>query len=265
MALRTVRMLSLTSSAVAIMSLSNPAAAQPITITVSEWCPYMCTTGERAGAVVEMTEAALATQGVDVAFEAYPWVRAIDVTRAGETAAALAPARGETPDFVFPDVPISHQQMCFFTRADSDWEYVDVESLEGVSFGVMEGLSLPGLEDYVEANLRTPAIQEISGERFMEQNLHKLHAGRIDAVIDDRAVVLYYLQQHEWNSEDFRVAGCLAAEPIYLGISPAPELAESSAALSEAFTAGLRTIVENGEAAAILDDYGTPDSMPNLD
>jgi polar amino acid transport system substrate-binding protein len=253
-----VFMLALTSLVIG----AKPGQAEQFTITITEWCPYMCTETDDQGFTTDIVEAAFKSQGHEVQFLPLPWLRALDLTRQGETDGSLAPAKAEAPDFIYPDLPVSHQQMCFFTRADHDWTYDGIPSLSAIRFGFLSNLSLPGIMDYVDENRRSQAVQPISDEHFMRKNFNKIDHGRIDALIDDQNVVFYYMKQQGTEDETYRVAGCLDREPIYLGFTP--KRPEQSARMAGIYEAGLQSIGESGELTAILLRYGTPGAAPMM-
>ncbi|NIZ14912.1 ABC transporter substrate-binding protein [Phaeobacter sp. HF9A] len=237
-------------------------AEEPIKITYTDFCPYMCTQDADRGFTVELTEEALANQGVAVEFVARPWKRALGDTRSGSTDGTLAAARAEAPDFIFPEAPVSKQQFCFITRADSDWTYGGVETLDGVTIGTMSGLSFPGIEEYMAENEGTNAVQVVNSDDSIQLNMKKLKAGRIDSVLMDPVATFYSLGDLGMEVAEFRTAGCLASEPIYLVFSPADEAA--SARLAAAYTAGVHALAESGRMDEILKKYNAMDGAPDL-
>lgn len=239
-----------------------PARADAFNITITEWCPYMCTAAGPRGFTTDIVEAAFKSQGHEVNFRALPWLRALDLTRKGETDGSLAPAKAEAPDFIFPDIPVSHQQMCFFTRADHSWSYEGVRSLAAIRLGFLANLSLPGVMDYIQAHQGSNRVQPIPDDQFMTKNFKKIDHGRIDALIDDRNVVYYYMQQQKIEDSTYRLAGCLDDEPIYLGLTPAHP--EKSARLAKIYQRGFQAIEASGELSRILTSYGVPDAAPNM-
>lgn len=239
---------------------ATPSTADSFKITITEWCPYMCTETDKRGFTTDIVEAAFRSQGHDIEFLALPWLRALDLTRKGETDGSLAPAKAEAPDFVYPDMPVSNQQMCFFTAADHAWRYDGRSSLEEIRFGFLSNLSLPGIMNYVAEKQGSDRVQPISDGQFMKKNFKKIDNGRIEALIDDQNVVFYYLQQERIEPGTYRLAGCLDREPIYLGLTPARP--EESARLASIYQKGLLAIQVSGELERILLAYGTPGAAP---
>ncbi|MGI9507212.1 MAG: hypothetical protein ACR2RE_29580, partial [Geminicoccaceae bacterium] len=160
------------------------------------------------------------------------------------------------------DMPVSHQQMCFFTSADHSWWYDGRSSLEEIRFGFLSNLSLPGIMDYVAEKQGSDRVQPISDEQFMKKNFKKIDHGRIEALIDDQNVVFYYLKQERIESGTYRLAGCLDREPIYLGLTPTRP--EKSARLASIYQKGLQAIQASGELEQILLGYGTPGAAPMM-
>jgi polar amino acid transport system substrate-binding protein len=240
---------------VSLFSSAGTSSAEPIRITVTEWCPYLCTETDKPGFANKIVEAAFKSQGHEVDFQTLPWLRALDLTRKGEMDGSLAPAKAEAPDFIYPGLPVGQQQMCFFTRSDHAWRYDGISSLDEIRLGFLTNLSLPGIMDYLAENTGTERVQPISDNEFMKKNFFKIDRGRIDALIDDQNVVYYYMKREGIDREAYRVAGCLDGEPIYLGLTPARP--KQSARLAAIYEAGLRSIRASGELETILQRYGT--------
>ncbi len=259
------RILNLITVAPAVLALTaclavRPAAADIFSVTITEWCPYMCTGQDKRGFTTEIVDAAFKSQGHQVVFKALPWLRALDQTRRGETDASLAPAKAEAPDFIYPKAPVSHQQMCFFTGSGQDWRYESPESLAAIRFGFLANLSLPGIMDYIGAKRGTDRVQPIADDQFMKKNFKKIDSGRIDALIDDRNVVSYYMVREGIAQDAYRVAGCLADEPIYLGMSP--KRPAKAARMIGIYERGLQAIRQSGELDRILTSYGATAAAP---
>ncbi len=257
---RNVLTSSILAAAVVVVTGGTPSKADSFKITITEWCPYMCTESDKRGFTTDIVEAAFQSQGQDIEFLPLPWLRALDLTRKGETDGSLAPAKAEAPDFIYPDMPVSHQQMCFFTAADHAWRYDGTSSLEEIRFGFLSNLSLPGIMDYVAEKQGSDRIQPIADGQFMKKNFRKIDNGRIEALIDDQNVVFYYLKQERIEPDTYRLAGCLDREPIYLGLTPARP--EESARMASIYQKGLTAIRASGELEQILLGYGTPSAAP---
>ena len=247
--------LSLTFLSMASLALSiGPGLAASIRITVTEWCPYMCTATEQRGFATDVVDAAFRSQGHEAEFVALPWLRALERTRTGQTDGSLAPAKAEAPNLIYPELPVGHQQMCFFTQHDQAWRYDGVRSLTAIRLGFLTNLSLPGLMDYLADNRGSDRVQPISDDQFMRKNFYKIDHRRIDALIDDQNVVYYYMQKNGMSRSKYRVAGCLGGEPIYLGLTPTRPV--ESARLAAIYESGLQSIKLSGELATILRAYG---------
>jgi ABC-type amino acid transport substrate-binding protein len=96
----------------------------------------------------------------------------------------------------------------------------------------------------------------------MKKNFKKIDSGRIDALIDDRNVVSYYMAQQGIKGGAYRVAGCLVGEPIYLGMSPANP--SKAARMARIYKQGLNAIERSGELRRILASYGATAAAPAM-
>ena len=121
--------------------------------------------------------------------------------------------------------------------------------LSGNNFG-------PEVTDYVAQHRHdTQRVQEVSVLHFLEQNTHKLLAGRISVMLEEPAAMDYHLLQ-SGNQEALRRAGCLESQPMYMAFSPEQPQAAVLAAL---FDQGLRALRQSGRLQEILMHYGLRD------
>jgi ABC-type amino acid transport substrate-binding protein len=113
-----------------LLFLSTNGLCQTITIATIDWCPFICPNSkERPGLLVEYTKAIFERQGYQIEFKSYPWTRTIKMTKNGTVDAALAPAKSEAPDLIYPESNIGVQRFCFFKRKDDPWKYENPESI----------------------------------------------------------------------------------------------------------------------------------------
>jgi len=92
---------SILTAALVVFTGATPSFADSFRITITEWCPYMCTETDKRGFTTDIVEAAFRSQGHVVEFLPLPWLRALDLTRKGVTDGSLAPAKAEAPDFIY--------------------------------------------------------------------------------------------------------------------------------------------------------------------
>jgi polar amino acid transport system substrate-binding protein len=133
-------------------------------------------------------------------------------------------------------------------------------SLEEISLGVIRDYSYGNLyETYIEPNKADgKRIQMVSGAVGLMQNIKKLLAGRIDALIEDRAVFQNFLYQAN-IPDQFTEAGVAYEEDVYIAFSPSHPHATKYAGILSSAVAELRA---SGKLATILRKYGLNDWAP---
>ena len=232
-----------------------------ITLVADEWCPYNCAPNtDTPGFMIEIARYAFERLGYTIRYEKVPWARAIYETREGRYDGIVGAGREETPDFIFPEHELGRAVHVFYVRQGTAWKYSGLASLEQISLGVIRDYSYGNLyETYIEPNKADgKRIQMVSGATGLMQNIKKLLAGRIDALIEDRAVFRHYL--HQANIPDqFTEAGVAYEEDVYIAFSPRHPHATEYAGILSAAIVELRT---SGKLDTILRKYGLHDWVP---
>lgn len=235
--------------------------ADTLTLVADEWCPYNCAPeSDKPGFMVEVAQFAFKKTGHKIEYKIMPWARAIEESRAGNFSGIIGAFKEDAPDFVFPAYEISQASSDFFVLAKEPWRYSAEASLKGVPVGVIRDYSYGEEFDvYVKKHENEPAlIQIVSGDDALQKNVNKLIAGRIKAVLEDRAVMKHYLAANSLNDK-ITLAGSLGAENVYIAFSPKnPKSAEYAKTLSEGITA----LRESGELKSILSRYGINEQAP---
>jgi len=233
------------------------ADAATLRITADEWCPYNCTPdSEKPGYVVEMAREIYGRQGHDVEYVKRPWSRALQAVARGKLDAAIAvTTEPESAKMIKPEEPIGYYEVAFFTRAESDWTYDGVKSLQGKRLAAIQDYAyLPEIDSYIENNADTAAV--MVDPTPLELNLRQVKMGRADVTLDDRAVAAYEISN--MNAGDaFRMAGT-AGEPVplYLAFSKKIENADTWA---RRWSEGVRELRASGKLDDILSSYGISD------
>lgn len=237
---------------------AGPGFADVISLRADPYCPYNCKPdSERPGYLIEIARAVFEPAGHTIDYRSLNWSRALAEARKGQYDGVVGGLKSDAPDFVYPDVPLGSAQFCFYTKKSSAWSYSGVASLSGITLGVVANYSFgETLDPYIKANAgNVRKIDAVSGDAALDSNVKKLLLGRVGAVLDDAAVVSFYLAGKKLTDET-RVAGCDGAKEIYIGFSPANPKSKDRAAL---LAAGLETLRASGELAKILERYGLKD------
>lgn len=255
-----MKMTLLRSAAAALLSTiaCAPLQAATIRLVADEWCPYNCAPeADRPGYMIEIARRVFAEAGHTVEYRNLPWTRSIAEARRGNYEGIVGTTPEDAPDFVFPAQAMGMSASAFWVRAGSDWRYEGLESLDRVSLGVIGGYAyFDALNAYIEQHKRTTArIRPAYGEDAFEKQMSALAQGRIDAFVEDRHVVNYYLYE-KGAAGRFKEAGEEVAVPIHIAFSPSLPQAREYADLLGAGVARLRA---SGELAKILARYGLQD------
>lgn len=229
--------------------------AETITLQADEWCPYNCQPGtERPGYAVEIAADVFRAGGDTVEYRIAPWTRTIADLRQGSITGAIGASGIDANGLVIPREPIGWAVNVVAVRRGEPLEYRGPESLAGRRIGVIAGYSYGEALDAAFAGAGL-TVEAVSGDRPVETNLRKLLAGRIDALIEDRSVLVAKLAELGL-ADQVEMVPVDRGEPIYIAFSPADPQAASRAGRLDAGIAELR---RTGRLAVILARYGLSD------
>lgn len=245
-------------AAFALAFMLPAAQADTLTIVADEWCPYNCEPGsDKPGFMIEIAQKVLGEAGHSIEYSNMPWSRAIEESRRGKFSAIVGAARDDAPDFIYPSEPLGISGSVFAVKKGASWKYAGIDSLASASVGVIQDYSYSeDFDAYSEANAKdSKKIQIATGESALSTNIRKLEAGRIDALLEDKAVLEYQLaQENKMGSFDY--AGGLEEAEVFIAFSPANPASKEYARLLGEGVARLRA---SGELAEILARYGLKD------
>ncbi len=238
--------------------ITSLAHAETYSIRADEWFPINGTpNSEKPGYMIEIAEAILKKNGHQLDYKTMPWERSLDQVRKGNFDCVVGAYIDDAPDFVFPALPWGMIETNFYTIKDSDWRYQGLESLASISLGSIGGYAYSEeLDAYIEEFKSTSKVQVINANNALEQNIKKLLAKRIDALVESDLVMSAKLRDMNLLN-DIKSSGQLAeATNMYIACSPAKP---GSQKLVDAFNTGLTELRQSGELARILEKYGLKD------
>ena len=234
---------------------SNISKADELILVADEWCPYNCTPGSKTeGFMVDIAKSVFEKNGHKVIYKNMPWSRAVVSGRAGEVTGIIGAYKEDAPDFVFPEEALARSGQDFFVERSSEWKFNGLESLEGISLGVIQDYSYGQLlDDYISKNKKDPSkIQATGGDNALNTNLKKLLAGRIKAIVEDKSVMMFNLDLNK-AKEKVKAAGGLPTQDVFIAFSPKnPKSNEYANLLSK----GIKDMRKNGELDKIFGKYG---------
>ncbi|MCY1344966.1 Bacterial extracellular solute-binding protein, family 3 [compost metagenome] len=238
-----------------------PARGETLVITGDVWCPINCAAGAaQPGIFVELAQRIFAESGIAVEYQTVNWARAIHAVRQGRANALIGAGREDAADFLFTPSAPAISRTCFYALPDGAWRYRDVDSLAGISLGVINGYSYgPALDDYIQRHAHDPArVQIAAGDQALAINVAKVLHGRVDATLENSWVMASQLARQSPPVALERV-GCRAPDvPIYLAFSPALDSSRRYVAL---FEAGLQRYRRDGRLKALLASYGVDEAL----
>jgi len=235
------------------------AQAETIVLVADEWPPFNSTPDKQPeGYMVDIAREVFKAHGIEVVYQTVPWKRALEGTRKGDYTAAIGPTRNEAAYLVFPKEELARNRLSFWVKKGNPWRFKNRDSIKQVSLGVIDGYDYrKWLNDYALKNRNhSGKIQFVSGSSPMEMNLRKLLAARVDALVDNEAVIRYTAKQ--LGLQDRIVLAGYDTEPAYcyIAFSPAnPRSPDYARMLSE----GIVTLRKNGGLKKILTVYGLKD------
>lgn len=222
-------------------------AAEPLTLTTTEFPPYMSAAMPEGGVLVALTRAAMRQSGTDVRVQFMPWARALNEVRSGNADGLIGAwhSREREDYLVFPD-PLLNNEIGFFGRRDRTPLFSSLSDLKGLRIGTVRGYANP--PSFLAADLDS----EEEGDDFA--NLRKLEAGRIDLVLIDRLVAEYLIAARMPDARPRMqwLEPAVSKTPIYTTFSKAKQGHELAV---KQLNLGLQKIRNSGEFSAILLQY----------
>ncbi len=235
--------------------------ADEITIVADPWCPFTCKQDtSKQGFMIEIASSVFRKAGHSVKFMNIDWDKALEETRKGRYNAVAGAYKEDAPDFVFPEQSQGEAGNVFFVKKDSKWRYKGVETLEKVKVGVIKSYSYGEKLDSIFKNKEKAGEMLIaSGENPLEVLIEKLLEGKIDALIEDPAVLVDFLIENALFDilNDIEEAGMEGApEAVFIAFSPVDPKSKQYADILSKGTSELR---KSGKLAEILKKYEVKD------
>jgi polar amino acid transport system substrate-binding protein len=236
-------------------------SADTITIVADEWCPYNCVPGtSKPGYLIEIAETIFKKAGHRVDYKTMNWSRSIETTRKGKYTAIASAAKGDAPDFIFPEKEQGFSKYAFFVKKGNPWKYSGVDSLKKVKLGLIQDYDYgEEVNGYLEKNKDTSLAQYATGDDALERNINKAKLGRIDVILEDEAVFL--LKASEMGKTELFInagydTGPVEENVIFVAFSPSnPKSKEYAKILSD----GMDELRKSGTLKTILSKYGLKD------
>ena len=197
--------------------LATPLRAEPVTIAIGEWKPFISEElpgyGPHAQRVSEVFEQA----GVEVEYVFLPWTRGYNLTRNGRYAATFSWFKTEerAREVLYPEVPVEMRQSAVYYKKSRFPDGLEMTSLDEV---IASGLRVVGVQSYWYSEPLTES--GVSYHETSEADLawRLLNAERGDLYIEDVAVAEADMiaEFGEDGPERFASAGIVRESPMYI-------------------------------------------------
>ena len=173
----------------AALIISLPSLGETLTLTASEWPPYIDKEVRGGGFAVSLVSAALERAGYETSFSEQPWPDALEATVDGEYDAIVGiwytDERSESLAFSAPYIDC---EIALIKLTTSDFRFTGPESLIGRQVGVVEDYA------YSREAIDRTGIEVITTGSVAEA-VAKLRSGELDLVVADRRVAFSHINE----------------------------------------------------------------------
>jgi polar amino acid transport system substrate-binding protein len=237
----------------------NTAKADSITVRGDAWCPYNCEPGAKPGYGIEVMQEAFKVGGHTVDYKIEPWNRALANVKSGKEISAIGASTEDVNDngLKVGTEGIGSSKNCIYVAAGSKAKYSKPEDLaQFKKIGVITDYTYnASIDKWVKDPANKSKLDVVAGDSAVATNARKLGAGRLEAVIEDSAVMGYTLKQLSMDGK-VAIAGCTESAKIFVAFSPAnPKTAEYIKILDD----GVVSLRKSGKLKQILEKYGAKD------
>jgi polar amino acid transport system substrate-binding protein len=200
------------------------------------------------GVSYQLVKEVFGRMGMDVSLKLVPWARALKMAEFGRAdGLPLLLPNTERKAYMLFTGPILEggDALVFNKKLNPGFEWKGFESLNGRTLGVVRGYTYGGgLEHKLLDNAGAVEYSEDS-----RANLRKLHAGRVDLVVEDLVITRTILQERENWKKDLRIhPELLTTYHWHMGISRKSALSRRMVEIESV----LEEMREDGTMAGIL-------------
>ena len=236
--------------------LVRPAAAEgSLRFVTLEFAPFIYGENQEvAGPGRDVIAAVCKAASIDCSFDIYPWRRAQELMKSGDTDGMMVigrnPAREEWLHF---SPPLFRTEYGFFVQADNLLSYQKASQIAGYRVGVFAPSNTATQLEGIRSAMAEAGLDpiQIDGHPDDAAGLRKLAAGRLDAVYSNRERGWGIVAAEALDGK-VRYAGQHKAVLYYAGITkdyPHPEVVAR-------FFDTWRGLFASGEAQHIIEGYG---------
>lgn len=225
------------------------AAADPVRLAQYEVYPLASKKLPGGGFACNIVREAFALHGQKVETRWYPTKRALSIVKKG--VADISLGWKKTPEreteFIFSSKPLVESSTLFYFRKDRAFEWNTIEDLKGLRIGFIIG-AVSVSDDFLAAE----AAGEITVDRVNTniQNIKKLLAGRIDAMVGSPFNIPYIIKKEFSSEEQSRIVA--HPKPLIKSHYYAVFYKQLSPRLIHAFNDGINQLRKSGKYDQLL-------------
>ncbi|WP_196160420.1 ABC transporter substrate-binding protein [Reinekea sp. G2M2-21] len=218
--------------------------ADQIKVANNDWVPYNTSDGK--GLVDQIVKEAFALVGHDVTYVVFPWKRAYESVKAGETDITYPWSYTDerNNEIIFNSTALIVNRSIFWYKKGTNFSWTDYGDLSKYSIGGMIGYSDT---DLLEGNGVT--IQLVKDELT---NLKKLLAGRIDAFAMNEVVGTQIIKQNLSSEEQAQLVTFQDKPLVETNMHAVFSNNDRGKKLAADFEKGLKMLVDSGRYEEIL-------------
>lgn len=175
--------------ALALLALPAPARA-PLKLVANFWGPYTENGMPGQGRAAQLVSQLLAEAGYDASIDILPWQRALSMTYLGQADGIVAIwSTAERREKILLSESYMSNRISLLHRKGELAQVKTLADLKGLKIGVGLGYDYSPEFQAATGFHKDAAVDTLA-------NLKKLLAGRVDAIVEDEAIVDYYRSKY---------------------------------------------------------------------
>ncbi|WP_206484057.1 transporter substrate-binding domain-containing protein [Thalassotalea sp. G2M2-11] len=222
----------------------NAIAEQTITISTSEWPPYISEKSPNYGYICQIVEEAFGKMNIKVNFVFYPWARAYEEARHGNVNATSYWYKDpkHEKDFYLSEA-VSRENVVFFRlKSDKPVTWKGLSDFDGLTIGITRSYTYTQ-ELWRYAKQHSDSISIVNTDM---QNFKMLLLERIDLTPIQETVGWHYLQSSFAKEQVNRVEVMRPPLSVRTGHLLFPKSDKNSKKLVQQFNIGLKQLIDSG-------------------
>ncbi|MFT5163656.1 MAG: polar amino acid transport system substrate-binding protein [Alteromonadaceae bacterium] len=195
-------------------------AKEPLNIAAIDWCPQICPkSSENPGYLVQMLQDLFKDSDYTLNIIYSSWSEAINSVKAGIADGLLSPSKDEAPDLIYHQIPLAVQTHCFWTLADSNWQFDNIATLKNDSIVIYRDHSYATLlAEYFSDNYKKYLFELSYDQSYLPRAHRLLKTGRASAFLFTTNSVLYFKRTH--HDDSLKMGACIKKDQLWIGLSP---------------------------------------------